>query len=157
MACVKQYSYKRQSSCSDLFVVSIYIKAFWKLQVAKAGLVRVALFSPLLSYIKIGSLKNLNIPSMYYRWTLDGLLMDSWWTLDGPSMDSRWTLDGSSIDPWQTLDKIILLRVYQYRYECRWTMSFLVENEPAMDSWWYRNDTKQCCGTMSLRVYYRPP
>jgi hypothetical protein len=33
-------SYKSQSSCSDLFVVSIYIKAFCKLQVAKAGLVR---------------------------------------------------------------------------------------------------------------------
>ena len=51
-------SYKSQSSCSDLFVVSIYIKAFCKLQVAKAGLVRGggALFYPLLSYIKIGSL-----------------------------------------------------------------------------------------------------
>ena len=33
-------SYKSQSWCSDLFVVSIYIKAFCKLQVAKAGLVR---------------------------------------------------------------------------------------------------------------------
>ena len=42
----------------DLFVFSIYIKAFCKLQVAKAGLVwgEGALFSPLLPYIKIDSL-----------------------------------------------------------------------------------------------------
>ena len=59
MACVKQYSYKRQSSCSDLFVFSIYIKAFCKLQVAKAGLVPGGggtIFFPLLLYTKIDSL-----------------------------------------------------------------------------------------------------
>ena len=37
---------------------------------------------------------------------------------------------------------IILSRVYQYRHKCRWTMSFRVENEPAIDSWRYRYDIK---------------
>ena len=97
MACVKQYSYKRQSSCSDLFVFSIYIKAFCKLQVAKAGLVKRgggSIFSSFFIYQN-----RLSIDPGYSLYVLSmNPSMDPRWTLDGPSKHPRWALDRLSIN-----------------------------------------------------------
>ena len=52
--------------CSYLFVYSLYIKAFCKLQVAKAG-VGVAILLPLLTYIKKDPQKTPDKPSIDAR------------------------------------------------------------------------------------------
>ena len=71
----------------------IYIKAFCKLQIAKAGLMRGgggSIFSPFIYQNRL---------SIDPQYSLDVLSMDPRWTLETPSKHPLWTLYGPSLYP----------------------------------------------------------